>query len=131
MGWSMTKILLIGQNNFARRFLSQELMFEVCQLASAMGDASSLEIIEQSSPDLVIIDIDQAPSHGLDLLRDIRDQHYNLPVILLSAHDAHRQDPRAMASDFLVGKPLDLKELTGKIVMALEADPSMSLAAAG
>lgn len=128
----MAKILLVGQDNFARRFLSEELKCEVCQLASALWEASPLlEIIEQSAPDLVIMDIDQAPSSGLELLQEIRNQHYNLPVILLSDFDAHRLDPRAMAADFLILKPADLDELKSKIAMALEANDSMYLAAAG
>jgi DNA-binding response OmpR family regulator len=60
--------------------------------------------------------------NGLDLLQDIRNQFYNLPVVLCTAYDTFKEDMKSIAADFYVLKSFDLRELKNKIAMALEAN---------
>ena len=59
--------------------------------------------------------------NGLDLLQEIRNKFYDLPVILCTAYDTFKEDIKSIAADFYVIKSFDLAELKKKIVKALEA----------
>jgi DNA-binding NtrC family response regulator len=59
--------------------------------------------------------------NGLDLLQDIRNKFYDLPVVLCTAYDTFKENMKSIAADFYVIKSFDLSELKNKIAMALEA----------
>jgi two-component system response regulator (stage 0 sporulation protein F) len=69
----------------------------------------------------VVLDIKMVDYNGLDLLQEIRNRFYNLPVILCTAYDTFKEDIKAIAADFYVIKSFDLTELKKKIARALEA----------
>ena len=77
-------------------------------------------IIEKEKPDLVVLDIKMVDYNGLDLLQDIRNKYYDLPVILCTAYDTFKEDMKSIAADFYVIKSFDMTELKKKIKMALE-----------
>jgi DNA-binding response OmpR family regulator len=58
---------------------------------------------------------------GLDLLQDIRNAFYRMPVILCTAYSHFRYDLRSIAADHYVVKSSDLTELKVRIKMAMEA----------
>ena len=62
--------------------------------------------------------------NGPDLLQDIRNEFYNLPVVLCTAYDTFKEDMKSIAADFYVIKSFDLTELKSKIAMALQAGPA-------
>jgi two-component SAPR family response regulator len=81
-----------------------------------------MERIEDEKPDLIVLDIKMVDYNGLDLLQDIRNKFYNMPVVLCTAYDTFKEDMKSIAADFYVIKSFDLSELKSKIAMALEAD---------
>jgi two-component system response regulator (stage 0 sporulation protein F) len=58
--------------------------------------------------------------NGLDLLQEIRNKFYNMPVILCTAYDTFKEDIKSIAADFYVIKSFDLTELKKKVATALE-----------
>jgi DNA-binding NtrC family response regulator len=72
----------------------------------------------------VVLDIKMAGYNGLDLLQEIRNRHYDLPVVLCSAYDSFKRDMKAIAADFYVVKSSDLTQLKKTIVRALESTVS-------
>jgi len=56
-----------------------------------------------------------------DLLQDIRNRFYDLPVVLCTAYDTFKEDMKSIAADYYVIKSFDLSELKSKIAMALDA----------
>ena len=79
-----------------------------------------LERIEKEKPDLIVLDIKMADESGLDILQEIRNKYYNLPVVLCTAYDTFKEDMKSIAADFYVIKSFDLTELKNRIAMALE-----------
>ena len=69
---------------------------------------------------MVILDIKMVDYNGLDILQDIRNHFYDLPVILSTAYDTFKEDMKSIAADFYVIKNYDLTQLKKKIAMALE-----------
>jgi CheY-like chemotaxis protein len=60
-------------------------------------------------------------------LQEIRNRFHDLPVILCTAYDTYKEDPKAIAADYYVVKSFDLSELKMAIQRVIEADTSIRL----
>jgi two-component system response regulator (stage 0 sporulation protein F) len=116
----MAKILIVDDEEHIRFLYSEELADEGYDVITADSGDGLLELIEKEKPNLVILDIKMVDYNGLDLLQDIRNKYYDLPVILCTAYDTFKEDMKSIAADFYVIKSFDLTELKNKIKMALE-----------
>ena len=116
----MAKILIVDDEEHIRFLYSEELSDEGYEVITHDSGAGLLELIEREKPDLVVLDIKMVDYNGLDLLQDIRNKYYDLPVILCTAYDTFKEDMKSIAADFYVIKSFDLTELKNRIKMALE-----------
>jgi DNA-binding response OmpR family regulator len=80
-----------------------------------------LTIIDRFEPDVVVLDIKLVDYDGLELLKEIRNEYYDLPVILCSAYKTYKYDQRSVAADYYSVKSFDLSELKTMIKRAVEA----------
>lgn len=118
----MAKILIVDDEEHIRFLYSEELTEAGYEVITAEDGNMLIERIEKEKPDLIVLDIKMVDYNGLDLLQDIRNKFYNLPVILCTAYDTFKEDMKSIAADFYVIKSFDLTELKNKISMALDAD---------
>ncbi len=116
----MAKILVVDDEEHIRLLYSEELSEAGYEVITAADGFKLIERIEEERPDLVVLDIKMIDYNGLDLLQEIRNKFYNLPVILCTAYDTYKEDIKAIAADFYVIKSFDLTELKKKIARALE-----------
>ncbi|HUU39896.1 MAG TPA: response regulator [Desulfatiglandales bacterium] len=117
----MAKILVVDDEEHIRLLYSEELSEAGYQVVTAADGHELTERIDKEKPDLVILDIKMVDYNGLDLLQEIRNKFYNLPVILCTAYDTFKDDIKSIAADSYVIKSFDLTELKNKIAIALEA----------
>jgi DNA-binding response OmpR family regulator len=117
----MAKILIVDDEEHIRYLYSEELTEAGYEVITAESGYKLLEKIENEKPDLIVLDIKMVDYNGLDLLQDIRNNFYDLPVVLCTAYDTFKEDMKSIAADFYVIKSFDLSELKSKIGMALEA----------
>lgn len=117
----MAKILIVDDEEHIRFLYSEELTEAGYEVITADSGYKLLDRIEQEKPDLVVLDIKMVDYNGLDLLQDIRNRYYDIPVVLCTAYDTFKEDMKSIAADFYVIKSFDLTELKTKIAMALEA----------
>jgi two-component system response regulator (stage 0 sporulation protein F) len=117
----MAKILVVDDEEHIRYLYSEELSEAGYEVITAESGYKLLERIEDEKPDLIVLDIKMVDYNGLDLLQDIRNRFYDLPVVLCTAYDTFKEDVKSIAADFYVIKSFDLTELKNKITMALEA----------
>ena len=117
----MVKILIVDDEEHIRMLYQVELEDEGYEVITASDGHKLLERIEGEKPDLVVLDIKMAGYNGLDLLQEIRNRFYNLPVILCSAYDSFKRDIKSIAADFYVVKSSDLTQLKKTISRALES----------
>ena len=117
----MAKILVVDDEEHIRLLYSEELTEAGYEVLTAADGYKLIERIEEEKPDLVVLDIKMVDYNGLDLLQDIRNRFYDLPVVLCTAYDTFKEDMKSIAADFYVIKSFDLSELKNKIAMALEA----------
>jgi DNA-binding NarL/FixJ family response regulator len=93
------KILLVDDHPLVREWLTNlinpEPRFEVCGEASTSRQA--LQQIAELRPDMAIVDIwlDKGGA-GIELVKDIRAQHPEVAILVLSAHDEEVYAERAM-----------------------------------
>lgn len=115
----MPKILVVDDEKSIRLLYQEELADEGYDVVTAESGRRLLEKIEEEGPDLVVLDIKMAEYNGLDLLQDIRNRYYNLPIILCSAYEVFKKDIKAIAADAYVVKSSDLTQLKKAISRAL------------
>lgn len=117
----MHSILIVDDQRGIRHLLSEELIREGYRVESA-GDAESARaFLESSRPDLVLLDLflDGHGPDGFEVLREIKRQDSNLPVIIVTAYDSYVHDPRLSQADGYVIKSVDFMELKQKVARAL------------
>ncbi len=119
---TMAKILIVDDEEHIRFLYSEELSEAGYEVITADSGYKLMERIEEEEPDLIVLDIKMVDYNGLDLLQDIRNKFYNMPVVLCTAYDTFKEDMKSIAADFYVIKSFDLSELKSKIAMALEAN---------
>jgi len=68
-----------------------------------------------------VLDIKLGENDGLDLLQDIRNTYYDLPVVMCTAYPDFKYDLKSIAADYYVVKSSDLRELKEKVKMAFES----------
>ena len=118
----MAKILVVDDEEHIRLLYSEELSEVGYEVITAADGYKLAERIDKEKPDLIVLDIKMVDYNGLDLLQEIRNKFYNMPVILCTAYDTFKEDIKSIAADFYVIKSFDLTELKEKIAMALEAE---------
>ena len=116
----MSKILVVDDEAHIRLLYTEELTEEGYEVITAENGHNLLERIETEKPSVVVLDIKMVDYNGLDLLQDIRNKFYDLPIILCSAYDTFKDDMKSIAADHYVVKSFDLSELKSRIKAALE-----------
>src|SRR3954467_11007105 len=101
----MIRLLIIDDHAVVRRGLKEILADEQdLQVYETPDSQGALKLIREHKLDLVVLDIDLPGKSGLDLLGDIKREHSNLPVLILSIYPEDQFALRALkagASGFL------------------------------
>ena len=116
----MTKILVVDDEAHIRLLYTEELTEDGYEVITAENGQNLLARIEAEKPAVVVLDIKMVDYNGLDLLQDIRNKFYDLPIILCSAYDTFKDDMKSIAADHYVVKSFDLSELKQRIKEVLE-----------
>ncbi len=114
-----SKIMIVDDEEHIRFLYSEELEGEGYHVVTLSNGFRLLEKIARERPDLVVLDIRMRDYDGLDLLQDIKNRFYHMPVGLCSAYDSYREDMKSVAADFYVVKSYDLDELKNNIAKTL------------
>lgn len=92
------KILIVDDHPILRdgliRLIHEEQDLTVCGQAEDAHQA--IQAINESRPDIAIVDITLKSSDGIDLMKSIRSQYPKLPVLILSMHDETLYAERAL-----------------------------------
>ena len=123
----MARILLVDDEEYIRHYYSKELSEDGHEIFTVASGHNLLKRIDFLEPEVVILDIRLVDYDGLELLQEIRERYYDLPVILCTAYDTFKYDQKAAAADSYIIKSFDLSELKLAIQRAVEADISILL----
>ena len=111
-----TLILLVEDNPNNAQTISTYLEHKGYSLISACNGQEALEIIKQSNPDLILMDVQMPIMDGLEATRQIRSnpKFTQIPIIALTASAMPGDRDRCLAAgmnDYL-SKPIRMKQLT-------------------
>lgn len=118
----MSRVLIVDDEEHIRSLYKLELEDDGYEVNTLGSGKKLLETIDTFKPDAIILDIKMVDVSGLDLLQQVRDSHYDLPVILCSAYGSFKGDIKSVAADYYVVKSSDLTELKKKLKIALETE---------
>ncbi len=116
-------ILVIDDEDNLRSGLILALQDEGYVVQSADNGVQGLEKLNLFLPDIVICDVKMPQMNGIELLKQAKQKHPNIPIIMLTGHAGLEDAINAMklgAYDFLT-KPVHLEKLFLLIDRALES----------
>ena len=116
----MDRILIVEDEEKLARFLELELTHEGYAVDKAFDGRTGLDMAENGSFDLILLDVMLPQLSGLELLRRLRRSH-ETPVIMLTARDAVMDKVTGLdmgANDYIT-KPFEIEELLARIRAAL------------
>lgn len=114
------KILVADDELSILRMLNRNLTRRGYEVITAANGLEALERIEESLPNLIILDLMMPKMDGLEVCRRVREWS-QVPIIILSAVGEERQKVEALdlgADDYLT-KPFGMDELQARIRVAL------------
>ncbi|GAO04397.1 response regulator transcription factor [Anaeromyxobacter sp. PSR-1] len=111
------RILVIEDDPSILRGLQLNLGMEGYTVRSASDGETGLQLARTERPDLVVVDVMLPRMGGLEVIREIRKEDPELPILILSAKNQETDKVAGLqlgADDYL-GKPFGLKELLARI----------------
>jgi len=113
----MPKVLVIDDDIKLLKMLKRTLVFENLDVLTATNGREALEVVQQESPDLLIVDWMMPEMDGLELIQYLRDANNRMPILMLTARDAVENRVFGLesgADDYLV-KPFAPAELVARV----------------
>jgi two-component system KDP operon response regulator KdpE len=114
------KVLVVDDEPPIRKLLRMGLGTQGYQTIDAPNAKAALDLLGQT-PDLVILDLGLPDMQGLELLRQIRMQREDLPIVVLSSRgdEAAKVEALDLGADDYVTKPFGMDELLARMRAAL------------
>jgi DNA-binding NarL/FixJ family response regulator len=125
-----SRIFIVDDHTMFREGLRQLIEHDpglmVC--GDAADAAAGLEGLRQTNPDVVIVDITLADSSGLDLVKGIKNEYEDLPVLVVSMHEESLYAERALRAGAMgyVMKNEPAKTVTAAIHSVLRGEMYLS-----
>jgi DNA-binding NarL/FixJ family response regulator len=125
-----SRVFIVDDHTMFREGLRQLIEYDpgltVC--GDAADAATAIEGIRQSNPDVVLVDITLADSSGLDLVKNLRNDYEDLPVLVVSMHEESLYAERALRAGAMgyVMKNEPAKTVTAAIHSVLRGEMYLS-----
>jgi len=115
----MYTLLLVEDDHAIREMLKMFLMTKKYTVLEAEDGATALQQLNQTNPDLLVLDWMLPDTDGLQLMQKIRETsvHKDLPILMLTARAEETDKIKGLdkgADDYMT-KPVSLKELDARI----------------
>jgi two-component system, OmpR family, alkaline phosphatase synthesis response regulator PhoP len=117
----MTKVLVADDSETILLLLRTRLEMEGYEVSTASDGQEVVEALEGAGPshqpDLILLDAMMPRMSGLDVLRTLREEGREIPVLIVTAHRADETltEAEGLGADGCVPKPIDFEDLFGRI----------------
>lgn len=106
-------ILIIDDDDLICLSLKKTLVKLGYEVGYCMDGEKAFAKIKEFNPDVILLDIYLTTHNGIEILREIQKEGYNIPVVMITAYSDVKTAVEAMkigAFDFLL-KPIDIDQL--------------------
>ena len=117
----MTRVLVADDSETILLLLRTRLEMEGYEVSTAADGQEAIEMLAEiaagQEPDLILLDAMMPRMSGLDVLRTLRDEGSETPILIVSAHREEETLTRAeeLGADACIAKPIDFEDLLGRI----------------
>lgn len=113
----MTNILLVDDNEKIRKLIEIYLKKEGFQVFHGNNGEEALEIIDNVKIDLIVADIMMPKIDGYQLVKELREANYTLPILMVTAKDTYPDKKMGfeLGADDYMTKPIDMDELVLRV----------------
>lgn len=113
----MAKILVVDDEEALVRLITHNLQREGYETIAAVDGLKAMEILRQERPDMIILDLMLPGINGLDICRRLRQEQYDVPILMLTARDEEIDKVLGleMGADDYVTKPFGVRELMARV----------------
>ncbi len=122
----MTRLLLVDEDRKTLNILSTLLRTEGYKIIPLLALEKALEFIKSQQFDLMIFDICRKMDVGIEVLRKIRDERADLPVIVITDSKSDEYDEKLSSLKFVevVEKPFKVNEFLLKVQDVIDSKSS-------
>jgi DNA-binding NtrC family response regulator len=107
----MAEILVVDDQSYVRDLLTDELTEEGHSITTICDPGNLSAHLNGSPVDVVLLDLFLDGPKGWHVLDHIKTENPHLPVVIFTAYDTYREDPRLSKASAYVLKSYDLDEL--------------------
>lgn len=112
---SLRRVLVVDDSLVVRKVMQKDLEADGLEVETAVDGLNALEVLDRSSFDVALVDIEMPRMNGYELLEKLR-QHSrcsDLPVIIITSRSGSQHKKRAveLGADGYITKPYDISAL--------------------
>jgi two-component system, OmpR family, response regulator len=106
-------VLVVDDEAVLAEMVSMALRYEGWNIVTASDGSAAIAAARTQRPDVVVLDVMLPDMSGLDVLHKLREEHPQLPVLLLTAKDALEDRIAGLTAggDDYVTKPFSIEEV--------------------
>ncbi len=114
---SPIRVLTVDDESSLTELLSMALRYEGWEVSTASSGLQAVKMARETRPDAIVLDMMLPDFDGLEVMRRIRAEQPDVPVIFLTARDAleDRIGGLTAGGDDYVTKPFSLEELVARL----------------
>lgn len=114
-------VLVIDDEQLVRDLVVQFLTLRGYRGIGVKEGAQALSIVEQSPPDLILLDLMLPGMSGVDVLRRLREKHYSGAIIIVtgSSDEELLEEAWSLHPQEVISKPIDLEKLLAIVQLVL------------
>jgi DNA-binding NtrC family response regulator len=110
----MKHVMVIDDERDVLAYLDAALTVEGYRVTGVISGAEALDMIQEDTPDLIILDLRMPDMNGLEILQAIRKQYPDMPVVVCSALRSYKGDFELMSANVAAffEKPINFDRLS-------------------
>jgi two-component system response regulator MprA len=117
----MTRVLVADDSETILLLMQTRLEMEGYEVSTAADGQEAVEALAAAGPDgqpdLILLDAMMPRMSGLDVLRTLRGEGRETPILIVSAHRADEtlSEAESLGANACIAKPIDFDDLLGRI----------------
>ncbi|GLI33229.1 response regulator [Desulforhabdus amnigena] len=117
------RVLLVDDEEELVKALAERLEIRKLSCQIALNGEEALRIVEDSPPDVMVLDLKMPGMDGMEVLRRVKKSHPEIEVLILTGHgsESDEQIARRLGAFDYLQKPVDIRELVSALERAYGA----------